>query len=195
MVNATATLLQGTDESIYLTFLNKLQSPVYNKIVLVLIVIFLGFLIGRVVGKLTQNFLHSFHLNKIIQSAGIKITIEEIVGIDVTLIIYLITILYVLRLLHITKIVLFALFGVFGFFLIIFFLLGAKDMFLNIIAGMLVNRRGRLKPNDLVKVGDIKGQILKLGIFETRIKTKENDVIIIPNTTLIGERVTLLREH
>ena len=51
------------------------------------------------------------------------------------------------------------------------------------------------KVGDYIKVNSAEGQVIRRGLVETLIQTKQGDVIYIPNASLIKQEIVKLRHH
>ncbi len=74
--------------------------------------------------------------------------------------------------------------------MIIFIILTLKDLIPNITAGILLHHRKIINKNDNITVKDISGKIIDITLTETKLETKNKDIVIIPNLVLIKNIVT-----
>ena len=175
-------------------FLRDVFTPLVNNIVLFIIIILIGFIIGRIVGKLVQKLLHELELNNILdKAAGIKIDFEHAIGTCMTYFIYFIAIVMALNQIGLTTTVLNMISAGVIVIIIISMLLAIKDFIPNVFAGLFIHRKGFLKKGDKISVKDVKGKIIYINLVETRIQTKEGDIIYIPNTLLTKSEVRKIK--
>jgi small-conductance mechanosensitive channel len=73
-------------------------------------------------------------------------------------------------------------------------ILGIRDFFPNILSGIFIAQKRFLNKGDLVRFGDIEGEIIEINIIETRIMTKKGDIIYIPNSILTKNEMVKLKK-
>ncbi len=59
----------------------------------------------------------------------------------------------------------------------------------NMINGMILMFSDDLRLKEYIKVGDLKGRIININFLNTQIKTDDGDVVFIPNSLLINDKV------
>lgn len=64
--------------------------------------------------------------------------------------------------------------------------LAAQDSLKNLFATMLLIGDHSFSVGDLIKVGGIEGTVQSVGFRSTRLKTKEDSIVVLPNATLAG---------
>lgn len=171
-------------------FFRKIFSGIFIDITIAIIIILIGFIIGRVVGRLIQGLFHELELNNILKKAtGIKVSFEEIAGRFVSYFIYFATIIMALDRIGITSTILYIIAGAIITIVIISLILAIKDFIPNVIAGFFIHQKRHFKEGDQIKVKDVEGKIVHINLIETRIKTKANDIIYIPNSLLTKNEV------
>jgi small-conductance mechanosensitive channel len=168
-------------------------SGVLTKVVLAAIVLLLGFIIGKLVGKLTQKVLHEFDLDKALRAAGLKLSLEELIAMFVTYTIYFVAIVMTLDQLGLNTVVFNVIaFGVIAI-IILSVILAIKDLIPNMFAGVFIHQKRWIRVGDKLKLRDLEGKVVYINLFETKLKTKRGDIIFIPNSALIKEKVVKLK--
>jgi small conductance mechanosensitive channel len=160
-----------------------------NLLASAVIVLLIGFIIGKVLGKLTQRFFREVELNQILKRAGIEFGMEEFVGHAIEYIIYFIAIVVALDQLGVRAIALYMVIAVVVLVLAIAFLLSMKDFIPNFIAGVRLNYKKYFAVGDTITVGSVSGRVKEFGLLETKLISKSKDIIHIPNATLIRQEV------
>lgn len=179
----------------FIEFLKGIFSGVFIDVTISIIIILVGFIIGRIVGKLIQGLFHELELNNILKKAtGIKVSFEEIVGRFVSYFIYFIAIIMALNQIGITSAILYIIAGAVMVIVIVSLILAIKDFIPNVIAGFFIHQKRNLKEGDFIKVKKIEGKIIHINLVETRIKTKSNDIIYIPNSLLTKSEVRVKKK-
>ena len=69
-------------------------------------------------------------------------------------------------------------------FLVFLIILAFKDVVPNFISGVLIMKKKSLKVGEFINILNSKGNIIKITLLETQIKTKEGDIIHIPNVLI-----------
>ncbi|RMF55647.1 hypothetical protein D6745_01475 [Candidatus Woesearchaeota archaeon] len=174
-------------------FLNIRIGGFLSKLIVAVLIIFVGIIIGRLVGKLILRVLHELEINKSLRKATkIPISLEEIISNLSTYFIYFIAVVWALETLSLAPIILYILFGAFLLVIILSILLSIKDFIPNLIAGFILHKKRRLKIGDTIKVKHAEGRIVYLNLIETKVETKKGDEIFIPNSLLVKEKVVII---
>jgi len=66
----------------------------------------------------------------------------------------------------------------------------AKDTLSNLLAGFFILVDRPFKIGDRIKVGDILGEVVDIGLRTTKVKTLDHNVVIIPNSAIVSKDVT-----
>jgi len=155
-------------------------------------ILLLGFLLGLIVKKILRKLLGEIELDKISEKLGKNYSLERRLSGVGAYLIYFITLILFLNQLGIEWIVLYIILGVLLLFMGATFLLGIKDFIPNLIAGIIIFRRGKFKKGKSIKVnGMIQGKIKKIGFLDLEVETKKKDVIYVPNSLLLKSKVWL----
>lgn len=75
-------------------------------------------------------------------------------------------------------------------FIGILFSLGSSNAIANMVAGLVITYMRPFKIGDRIKIGDVTGDVLEKTILVTRIKTTKNEVITIPNASVLSGNTT-----
>jgi small-conductance mechanosensitive channel len=68
--------------------------------------------------------------------------------------------------------------------------LGSSSIIGNVMAGMVMTYMRPFRVGDFIKYGDIDGFVIEKTILVTRIRTRKNDVVTIPNSNLMSSQTT-----
>lgn len=170
------------------TFTKQTLEPIFSDIVLAIIVLLIGLIIGRIVGKLVQTLLHSFELNKSIKKQwGLQIRMEQFFGTGSTYILYVISFVFALDVLQLTSIIVYLLGTIVILIIAASILLSIKDFLPNFMAGLLLQRRKRVRIGEVITFRNIKGKIIQRTLLETKVRTQQGDVFNIPNSLFMKE--------
>jgi len=175
-------------------FLQNVFSGLLTNAVIAIIIILIGFIVGRIVGKLVQGILHELELNTILGKAGIKTSIEELIGTITSYFIYFVAVIMALNQIGITSVVLNILAGGAVVLIIISLVLAVKDYIPNLFAGIFIHQKRFIRNGDWIKVKNVEGKVTHINLVETRIETKNKDIIYVPNSFLTKNEVVKVRK-
>lgn len=174
-------------------FLKEVFSGFLTKIIVAVIILLIGFILGRIIGKLVQKLLHEMEVDKILKKAAhIKVSIEELLSHVSAYFIYFIAIIMALKQIGLATDVLNIVSWAIMIVIIISFFLGIKDFVPNFMAGFTIHRKGFIKKGDVIKIKNMQGRVIDINLIETKIQTKNKDIIHIPNSILTKNEVVKL---
>ena len=75
-------------------------------------------------------------------------------------------------------------------FIGVLFSLGSSSAIANMIAGLVITYMRPFKIGDRIKIGEVTGDVIEKTILVTRVKTTKNEVITIPNSTVLTGNTT-----
>ena len=177
-----------------LPYFQNLSNILIAKFLVALIILLLGFIIAKVLGKLFQRVLHGIELNKLVKKVTkLKINLEQILGLFFTYSIYFASIIMALNQLGLTTTILNMLSAAILIIIIISIFLSIRDSIPNAMAGFSLIRQGNIKENDYIKTKDIEGKVEKITLTEIQLMTRKGDVIHIPNSVLTTREYTIRR--
>ena len=67
--------------------------------------------------------------------------------------------------------------------------LGLQQVFMDYLAGLLILFEGNLKVQDIVEIQDLVGEVMEIGLRTTKVKTRDNFIIIVPNNKFINDNL------
>ncbi|MFC1722521.1 mechanosensitive ion channel domain-containing protein [Nanoarchaeota archaeon] len=184
--------LSETVTDAYHSVKNSTSGLLY-KFIVAIILLLVGFILGRILGRLMFKMLHSFEVNRNFSKlSGVTVKIEEIAESFTSYFIYFVTIVIVFQQIGLATTILHMIAGGVIILIILSTFLGIKDFIPNAIAGFFLQRRKVFRVGQIIKVKGMQGKIIKLSLGETKIKTKEGDIIFIPNSVLNKTEVTYI---
>ena len=165
-----------------------------TRIILAAMILLIGFVLGKVVGRIVYHFLHEAELNRILKRARAGISLERSLSKLAEYLVNFVTVIIAINQLGVGGFVLYVL--AFGILIIagISFFLAIKDLIPNFLAGLFIFKRNKIKKGDKVKMGRVEGTVVLMDMFETHIKTKSGEIIQIPNSLLRREVVSVKRK-
>lgn len=75
-------------------------------------------------------------------------------------------------------------------FLGVLFTFGSAGALGNVVAGLVLTYMRAYKIGDRIKIGEIKGDVLEKSLLVTRIRTIKNEIVSIPNSTVMNSHTT-----
>ena len=75
-------------------------------------------------------------------------------------------------------------------FIGILFSLGSSSAIANMVAGLVITYMRPFKIGDRIKIGDATGDVVEKTLLVTRIKTIKNEIITIPNSSILSSNTT-----
>lgn len=168
------------------SFIEDVLRGVLSKYIVAILILLVGFILGKLLGKLVQKLLNMIELDSLLRRAtGVKFGLEEILGHFISYFTYFISIVMALDYLGLkTWILNFISFAVIAL-IVLSIVLGVKDFVPNVFAGLFLHRRRHIKEGDIIEFDGTKGAVVHVNLVETRIKTKSNDLIYIPNSFFV----------
>jgi small-conductance mechanosensitive channel len=175
------------------TFLDSIFRPVMMKIVVALLILLVSFIIGRLLGKTIEKILGSFKVNKTFyRTTGMAVQLEQGIGNIVTYAIGFLGIIFALNELDIALIVAKIILAVLLAFLFLYAFLWLKDLLPNLLAGMKIRRNEMMAEGDRIIVYGLEGEIKKLSLLEARMRTKQGELVFIPNSIFMRKKFRIV---
>ncbi|MFC1742042.1 mechanosensitive ion channel family protein [Nanoarchaeota archaeon] len=169
-------------------------SGIFYKFLVSIVLLLIGFILGKILGRLIYKFLHSFEINETFSKlARTTLKIEEIAESFTTYFVYFITIVIVLQQIGLASTVLHMIAAGVIILIILGTFLGIKDFIPNAIAGFFIQNKSQFSVGQRIKVKGMQGKITDISLLETKIETKNGDIIFIPNSVLSRTEVTYIK--
>ena len=84
-------------------------------------------------------------------------------------------------------------------FIGVLFSLGSSAFLANLIAGYTMTYRRAFHPGDRIKVGDLMGDVVEVGLMVTHLRSVKNEELVVPNSLILNSNLinysSLSREH
>lgn len=163
------------------TLLAKLNN-ILIKIASAIFILFLGFIIGRFLAKLSHKILRELEIDRMVAKIRFRMPVADLVAFIIQFTTYSAAIVLSLNqfglgikfLYFISIIVLLA--------LLLFIITTIKDLIPNLISSRKV--KNRFSQGDKLKVGNIEGTIVEITKTDIRLVTRNHDFMSIPNSYL-----------
>lgn len=192
MANETMTLFDAPSK---VKYLYDLLTPLFSQLVVAVIVLLIGFVIGKAAGRLSQKALAELELNKLVKhTIGIRLKLETIIAGFITYFIYFIAIVMALEVMNLRSIIVYIISGGVILIIILSIILGIKDFIPNFVAGLAIQRKEFIKEGDKVKFENVSGKIIDFNLNDVKIETKKGDVIFVPNSQFVKSKFVKLKK-
>lgn len=168
-------------------------STVVLNLIAALVIVLFGLIAGTLLGKLVKKVLHSFEIDSILAQEGIAFPLEKSVSSIVRYLVYFIGVVWALNQLGLATAIVEIILAMVLIIFVAVIILGLKDFIPNITAGFFIHSKSNLKPGDKIRVNNIEGEIVEVDLIETKIKTGNGDIILIPNSVLTKNEVEVVK--
>lgn len=159
---------------------------VTNRIGVVILIVFFGFIVGRIVGRLIFRGLKELELERFFKKTSHSF--EEGVSQVIEYIIYVVTVLIALDTAGILLYLLSSIAGIVVLILALSALLSFRDFVPNLLCGLVLWHKKSIRVGDCVVLGRIVGKVTKFGFLSTQLITKSGDVLTVPNCFVLRKR-------
>lgn len=173
-----------------LDFIRGTFNDVMINILVAMLIFFIGFILGRLLGKVLKKVLRHMNLDFFIRKTiGLKFSLEELLSGVVSYFIYIISFIMALNQLGLSTAILQMVIGGAIVVIVISIILSIKDFLPNIMSGMVLREKSFISENDVVRIKDIEGKVIEMGLIETVIQNRHGDRIFIPNIVFTKNEV------
>ncbi len=170
-------------------FKNSFNQVLIN-IIVALLIFFIGFIIGKLLGKILKKVLRHMNLDYFLRKTlGFKVSAEDILSGSVSYFIYIISFIMALNQLGLSTAILQMVIGGVIVIIVISIILSIKDFLPNVVAGLVLREKAFVSENDVIRIKDIEGKVVELGMVETIIQNRHGDRIFIPNIVFTKNEV------
>lgn len=175
------------------TNVQQVVTKVYTNLFVAIVILLAGVILGRLAGRFIHKVLSEVGINRFLRKAtGIRLAVDELLANISTYAIYFIAIMMALDQLGLASVVLKVISVAMILIILASIFLGIRDFFPNIMAGIFITQRRLLRKGDMVRAGDIEGEIVEINLVETRIRTARNDIIYLPNSLMAKRELVKL---
>ncbi len=172
-----------------LTELNLLGgiSPLLTDIGIAIIILLLGFIIGKVTRILLEKILLELQVDKGLKAIKRNISLRKSLPILMSIIIYSIAVMLALNHLGILEAVLKAILALVLLILAGSIILWLSHLLPNVVAGFKLRSKKDFTEGMIIKSKVVRGRIKKIGFLKTRIESEE-DTYLVPNYSLTKKK-------
>lgn len=167
-----------------------------SRVIAAIVVLLIAFIVARFLGNLTSRVLSGLNTNKILkENLGIRAPIEAIIGKGVYYLILFIGVIMALNQLGLSTIILYIVLIIILLIVISFIILAIKDFVPNVFASFWIHQKKIIEVGDLIEFKDVSGKVIEITLTEARIETKDKEVVLIPNSLLLREKIKKFRKQ
>jgi small-conductance mechanosensitive channel len=168
----------------------QLLSALFNKFTIAALILLIGFLVARILGKFAQLIIKEVNVDTAIYSAfGLKVSIGETVSNLITWIAYFVCIVLALHQFSL-DVILMNIVAVIVIIIILFsIILAIRDFIPNFTAGLYLRSRRKLKVGQRIRILGMEGKICSFNFMELQLETKKGDKLFLPNSTVLKEQI------
>jgi small conductance mechanosensitive channel len=163
--------------------------PVFTKVLLAAVIIFVGLVVGKLAGRAVQKVLAELDLDSHVRrTTGLGVRLEKLISAAIQYLIYIVFVIWALQTVGLGAVVLNILSAGIIFIIFAALILSIRDLLPNAAAGLILYYKGYVKKDDWVEVDNIAGRVLDIDLTEIRIETRTKDILYVPNSVFLRKR-------
>lgn len=163
---------------------SKISDTTIN-LIAAIVILLIGLILGRFLGNLTRRILHELELDRVLrEQTRIKIPVEQFLSSLVKYVIYFVAIILALNQLGLRTAILNVILAIILIAIVIFMILAVKDFLPNLVSGIMLYQKRNIKAGNRILVNNIEGEVLHISLIETKVRTRNGDIVYIPNSIL-----------
>jgi len=166
----------------------------YYSIITAVIILLVGLTVGKLLGRIVQRVLHGMEADAILKRATqADIRVEQTFGSFTSYLIYAITVVIVLNQLNVTTTILQIIIAGIIIIIIVAAALAVKDFIPNAFAGFYILKNKMLEEGQAVRIKGVEGRVVTVTLIETKLQTKDGDMVHIPNSSITKSELVKLK--
>ncbi len=170
--------------------LNLQESTLIENSAIAGIIVIFGILAAHFFSRIVSMILLKLGLLEKLKEKGMK-NPAWILETGIRYLIYIVAIYFALTRLRLFEPVFSIALIVIGIIILIIIVFEFKDFIVNFTSGLIMLSKNQFKVGDIIKLGDLEGEVKEISITETKIITKKDDLIIIPNYFIVRSKIEL----
>ena len=165
-----------------------------NRLIAAIVVLLITFLVARFLGNLSSKVLSELKTNKVLkESFGVRAPIEEIISHSVFYLVLFIGVIMALNQFGLSVVVLYIILIIVLIIIVSFVVLAFKDFIPNVFASFWIHQKRLIEKGDYVEIKDVSGKVVEINLTETKIETKEKEIVLFPNSLLLREKIKKIK--
>jgi len=145
------------------------------------LILVLGWFLATIFSNILKKVIKNIGLNKAFEK-HLKFTLEHNLSSIVKYALIAVAFVLALRRLGIPARVFYWTLGVIIVLTLIFTLLALKDLIPNFLSWIYITKTQKIKRGDTFSVKGVQGNVLRVNVLETKVRTEKGEIIFIPNT-------------
>jgi hypothetical protein len=175
----------------YLISLNSKIISIINQISLSILILLFGFIIGKVLGKLTTLFFRKFSIKRI-KLFSLNISLKKVIPSFISYLTYIAAIIISLNYSGILDFVVYIILFLFCVVIIFSVFASLKELMPNFVAYLKLKKNQNFKVHKKILIEDVLGEISKISISDIKIITKSGDEIHIPSKLFLKKEYKII---
>ncbi len=168
--------------------------PFYSNIIIALVILLIGLIVGKVLGRLALKLLSEIEVNKIFKLAtGMSVKLDKLISSIISYFFYVVFAMWALEKLGLSSVILNILAGGIIILVVVAVVLGIKDFFPNVIAGLFIHAKKIVSEGEVVEIDSVKGTVVHVGLVETELKSVSGDRVLVPNAAFLKSRTIKIK--
>ena len=165
-----------------------------NRLIAAIAGLLIAFLVARFLRNLSAKVLKELKTNNVLKdSFGVRAPIEEILSYGVFYLILFIGVIMALNQLGLSTIVLYIILIIVLLIIVSFIILAFKDFIPNVFASFWIHQKRLIEKGDYIEVKDVSGKVVEITLTETKIETKDKEIVLFPNSLLLREKIKKIK--
>lgn len=166
----------------------------YYSIITAVVIVLVGFIIGKFLSKLVQRTLHGMEIDSILRkSTQTTIKLEQPLASVTRYLIYTVAVIMALNQLHVTTTILQMIIAGVILIVVIAAALAIKDFIPNAVSGFYILKNRLIVKGQVISTCGVTGKVVAVTLVETKIQTKEGDMVHVPNSSITKSELMTLR--
>lgn len=179
-----------------ITYIEYSVTHFYENLIISAIILLVGFIIAKLISKFAYRLLSEINANNFFSKiTKVDLGFSEMISTLIYFIIVVISVLFALKQMSLTKVMINLVIVVVTILIVISSMISLIDIFPNLTAGILIQRKKMLKRGDEIVFKGTHGKVTEINLLETKILTIDGNLMVIPNSAFSKEEVRIIREQ
>ena len=166
------------------------------KLAAAIAILLLGILFARFFSKVTKKVLEELGVNELFKNElGVKLSIADFISRFIVFAIYFTAIILALNQLGLTGTVFYGILAGILLLIIVLLVFAFKDFVPNLVAGIYIIQKKIIKKGENISITSVTGEIVEINLIETRVRTKEGDEVLVPNSILFKSELRKIKKE
>lgn len=175
------------------TDVNYYYATYYYSIITAVVIVLVGFILGKFLSKIVLRTLHGMEVDSILRkSTQTNIKLEQPLALVTRYLIYAVAIIMALNQLHVTTTILQMIIAGVIIIVVIATALAIKDFIPNAVSGFYILKNKLIEKGQVISTCGITGKVVAVTLVETKLQTKEGDMVHVPNSSITKSELMTL---